>query len=707
MRVSKDVAGYRRAGVWLAGALGVAAIWACAPEGPGSGAQDDGLLGGASLLEESEDAPGDEDVGETGRPAPLATRDGSALSRSADGRWLFVADEDHAALRKLPLPLPTEDGHVESLELPGRPAQVLALRGRALVTLRDPGKLLLVATGGSAMTIASSVDVPADAWGVAVTHDEKTALVTSAWTHRVTAVDLATGAVRWSVDVAREPRGVVVARDGTAYVSHLIGREITVLTGADGDVAPDPKRVDLPAARLRTPRGHALSASLGYALVLSPDDKRLFAPRHALGAQALESWFGTSSVDVLLTRSLEPLAPPRATVEARDLSEGTMNAFMEGAGDVEGAAVLTSPALIQPRAAIYRARTRTVLVAGEGSNTVVEVDALAIDPTLSPVRTWSLGAIEPARTAVDWKDPYARPLASGGAPSGLALDAEERHAYVYCRTTNEIVTIDLEPAATQVVAEAPLRLVDDELSYEAARGRRLFFDATDGVVSGGLACAGCHPDGREDGHVWQEVPDRGFRARPEVYRNGNSFGGVPRQTPMLAGRVKPVGPYGWKAESKTLEDRVRESFGLHRWSGGFTPGPTMDRPKLIAAYLREGLVPPPRDVREPRDEERRGKELFEDPVVGCAVCHVPSRDFTDRVAYDLKRSLSVPGFLPEKDPLFKTPSLLFVGGSAPYFHDGRAGTLEQALFESGGGMGKTGHLSAADRAALVAYVRSL
>jgi hypothetical protein len=369
--------------------------------------------------------------------------------------------------------------------------------------------------------------------------------------------------------------------------------------------------------------------------------------------------------------------------------------------------VLTSPSLIQPRAAIYRARSRTILVAGEGSNTVVELDALAIDPTLSPLRTVSLGEIEPARTEVDWKDPYARPLVSGGAPSGIALDPEERYAFVYCRTTNEIVSIDLEPATTEVVHEAPLRVADDELPLDVARGRRLFFDATDEVVSGGLACAGCHPDGREDGHVWQEVPDQGFRARPQVFRNGSSSGGVPRQTPMLAGRVKALGPYGWKAESKTLEDRVRESFGLHRWFGGFIPGPTMDRPKLIAAYLRDGLVPPPRQEREPTDEERRGKAVFEDPAVGCAVCHVPAREFTDRVAYDLKRSLRVPGFLPETDPLFKTPSLLFVGGSAPYFHDGRAQTLEQALFESGGGMGKTGHLDAADRAALVAYVRSL
>jgi hypothetical protein len=312
----------------VAAVLGVAAVWACTPEGPSADAGDDGLLGGASLLEETEEAV-ESAIAEPEEDAALPSRAGSTLSRSVDGRWLLLADEDHSTLRKVPLPLPTEDGQVESLALPGRPAQALALRGRTLVTLRDPGKLLIVSSAASGMKIASSIDLPADAWGIAVTHDEKTALVTSAWTHQVSAVDLATGTVRWSVDVAREPRGVVIGRDGTAYVSHLVGRELTVLAGADGARAPEPKRVDLPAGRLRAPRGFSLAASLGYALVLSPDEKRLFAPRHALGAQALESWFGTASVDVLLTKTLEPLAPARATVEARDLSETTMNAFLE------------------------------------------------------------------------------------------------------------------------------------------------------------------------------------------------------------------------------------------------------------------------------------------------------------------------------------------------------------------------------------------
>jgi hypothetical protein len=613
------------------------------------------------------------------------------------------------------VPLPEKDGEIASLALPGRPAAALAIHGHVLVTVRDPGALLVVdpdpdASDG-AMKIARSIPVAPDAWGLAVTNDERTALVTSAWSHRVTAVDLATGELKWSVDVGREPRGIVVTKSGEAWVSHLTSRAITRLAHADGASAPEVETVDLPAGRLRAPRSTSLEASLGYALVLSPDESRLFAPRHALGAQALESWFGTASVDVLLTKSKAPLAPERATIEARDLGEFTMQGFVEGAIDVEGAAVLTMPDLVQPRAAIYREKTKTLLVAGEGSNTVIEVDALAIDPTLSQLHSWTLGEREPARTTEEWKDPYARPIATGGAPSAIALSPDERVAYVYCRTTNEIAPIELDGDASSAERPARLRIADDELSYEAARGRRIFFDATDGTVSGGLACAGCHPDGRDDGHVWHELTGdsngTGFRARPNILRRGQSELGKPRQTPMLAGRVNAYGPYGWKSESPTLEDRVRESFGLHRWFGGYIPGATMDRPKLLVAYLREGLVTPPREQHAPTAEELRGKELFEDARVGCAACHVPKYDFTDRVAYALARSAEVPGYLTEEDRRFKTPSLLFIDGTAPYFHDGRAKTLEQALFENGNSMGKTSHLGAEDRAALLAYVRSL
>jgi hypothetical protein len=48
-----------------------------------------------------------------------------------------------------------------------------------------------------------------------------------------------------------------------------------------------------------------------------------------------------------------------------------------------------------------------------------------------------------------------------------------------------------------------------------------------------------------------------------------------------------------------------------------------------------------------------------------------------------------------------------VGGTAPYFHDGRYATLLDVLMASGSQMGHTLHLSRADAEALTAYMETL
>ncbi len=95
---------------------------------------------------------------------------------------------------------------------PTRPGLLLSFR-------RDPDRGLVE---------TARVELPQDAWGVAITPDASTAIVTSAWTHKVTAVDLAAGKVLWSTVVAREPRAVVVRADGrAAYIAHLTGTALT------------------------------------------------------------------------------------------------------------------------------------------------------------------------------------------------------------------------------------------------------------------------------------------------------------------------------------------------------------------------------------------------------------------------------------------------------------------------------------------------
>jgi hypothetical protein len=492
-------------------------------------------------------------------------------------------------------------------------------------------------------------------------------------------------------------------------VSHLAGSSLTVLDlGAASLVA---RELALPPAPARTPLGAKLEASLGYDLVLSPDAESLFVPRHALGAEGVGSWWGSPTVDVLERATEKPVAPwPKARLAARVGVEQVRQSSEWEASP--GQAPAPPLALVQPRAVVYRKATDTLLIAGEGANTLAEVDALAADPSMALVRVHELGGEY---------DPFGGFPDRGGAPSGIALSRDESVAYVYCRSTFDLVRVELA-SGTQRHAH----LADDGLPADAAYGRRLFADARLGVLSGGLGCAACHPEGRDDGYVWREGRlgvggghDEHFTGRRENVKRRMMDGPpversdlYPRQTPMLAGRVRSNGPYGWHAESPDIVQRLLLGTQLHRggWQGlGVQREAGEDIAKLdyLIDYLRSGLLPPPTLVRPLDERETKGKAIFESDQAMCSRCHVPASEFTDRGALPLATLPVRPGFDAEANPAFKTPSLWFIAGSAPYFHDGSRATLEELIAKNYDRMGKTSHLTPDDRAALVAYLRTL
>jgi len=585
---------------------------------------------------------------------------------------------------------------------------VLAFDDRVLVTVRDPGLLLELVEDHGVLREVARTEIANDAWGLAVSADGKTIVVTSAWTHTVTGIDGATLSVRWTRNVAREPRGIAIDHDA-AYVSHLVGTPITKISGIDG-ATPTAVRVELPASPLRATRELAPSASLGYAAVLSPDGAKLFVPREALGAQSKTWFFGLGTVDVLATATLSPVAPARSPSLGGGNWSNQADAF-----DVEAPIPLRAAPFVQPRAAIYRASTRTLLVASEGTNALAELDARALDPSLAPAHVYSLA------TRDDVEAPHRRTIRSGGAPTGIALSRDEKTAYVFCRSTYDLVSVDLDafdPTTPFVATPNPVvHLADDPQGGDVAKGRQIFYDADDDVVSGGVGCAGCHPDGRDDGHTWHELAadekgegdEFGYRSAPVIFKFGESsvHGGRARQTPMLAGRVAAAGPYGWIGESPNIETRVRVGFGLHRWMGGTRSAqPALDRPTQLAAFVRAGLVAPAAAPHEPTDEEKRGEALFRDAKTACATCHAPATEFTNRSLAALGRP-TLPLFDDEKIVPFKTPSLLFVGGTPPYFHDGAVSSLEALVDRNGKSMGDTTALSEDDRHALAAYLRTI
>jgi mono/diheme cytochrome c family protein len=349
-------------------------------------------------------------------------------------------------------------------------------------------------------------------------------------------------------------------------------------------------------------------------------------------------------------------------------------------------------------------------------------------------------------------NPYYDVATKAGAPSGIALSQDEQFAFVYCRSTDDVVAVRLVQGEGQYTAVPPaiVRLASETPDEGFALGRSLFYNATDTVTSGGLACAGCHPDGRDDGYVWHEATFHDGEIKQDInnflasaqsitgpltislapIEGGYGCGSVgafdpvpatiegeadnpralghPRQTPMLAGRAGASGPYGWHGESKDLPARIVAGFGLHRWTRGTgAPENLQARALHLAKFLREGLVAPARSDRPLTGEEQRGKAIFESGETQCARCHVPSSGFTDRMPVPLAQPPAPPGFVKEENTAFKTPSLMYVGNTPPYFHDGRFESLAALIDQNADRMGKTAQLSAEEKKALVAYLETL
>ena len=206
-------------------------------------------------------------------------------------------------------------------------------------------------------------------------------------------------------------------------------------------------------------------------------------------------------------------------------------------------------------------------------------------------------------------------------------------------------------------------------------GRMLFHEAGDSRISSdGLSCAGCHPDGRDDGLVW-------------FFSEGG------RQTPTLSGRL--MRPFNWSGTRATLEANIAQT--VHRLGG---TGLRDEELTALATYLSEGLPVP--DRARPRDDpELRGRDLCAG-AAGCDGCHIPERNFTDGARHGF-----VGDRFPEATHRFDTPSLALVEGTAPYFHDGRFATLRDVLVSHRHRMGHADSLASEDVDALEAYLRTL
>jgi hypothetical protein len=607
------------------------------------------------------------------RPAPLATSGAGgpvALARTHSTTIAYIVDEDTRLLHTVDVDAQRE---LASTPLAGKPGPLLLTAdGRVVVALRDQNALEVFEPAEDVrapLERLCRVETPAEPVGLAATPDGSTLLVTSRWGHALTGFAMADLSRKLSVDLPRDPYAVVTSADGRkAFVSHVAGARMSVV---DLGIAEAKARVvDVGRVDFMEHTDHFPP------MPMAPDGKafssRKSVERHArVGSQAF-ALARTASGRILLPEVLVETGPAggRAGGYGDSLSAPTVLGDVSVV-DEAGESVAVAPLqrgfgpsdCLLPRAAAIDEASGRVLVTCLGIDTVIAYQAGEKHPHSHERRRWKVAA----------------------GPTGIAVDTEARRALVWSQFDGVLSVVALDdpkgaPRKADAADRIPIaRPPAPDLSVDL--GRRLFHSAGGRrIAADGRACASCHPDGRDDALTWSS-PDG------------------PRQTPILLGRLEDTAPYGWTGEKSDLSGHFKRT--IERLSGmGIRP----EERDAIFAYLRSLPSPAPSaDAAGAGDPQvARGATLFHAEATGCSSCHLDDDALTDHASHDV-----VSRTLFDVTPKFDTPSLRFIGRSAPYFHDGRYPTLLALLKGVDGTMGHTGHLSEAELRDLSAYLETL
>lgn len=264
----------------------------------------------------------------------------------------------------------------------------------------------------------------------------------------------------------------------------------------------------------------------------------------------------------------------------------------------------------------------------------------------------------------------------GAYPTGLLVEGDT--LYVYAWLDRVVRAYDVSDLSTEPepLWEAPTLTVEP-LADEVLQGKQIFHDAADVRItrSGYIACAHCHPDGRDDGLTWD------FTDRGEGLRN----------TTSLEGRAgTAMGPLHWTANFDEIQDFENDIRGPFAGEGFLSEADwtacsdTLGTEKAgrsveldaLAAYVATLDATPP----SPHTTPEGGELAFE--AAGCADCHPAPlyTDSPDRVRHDVGTLSAASGArLGGALDGLDTPTLLGAWATAPYLHDGSAADLQAAI----------------------------
>lgn len=284
----------------------------------------------------------------------------------------------------------------------------------------------------------------------------------------------------------------------------------------------------------------------------------------------------------------------------------------------------------------------------------------------------------------------------GKKPVSLHLAPETRRAYILNSLSYTISEIDMD-SYTLIEEHAYSQAnVSDEIQL----GMEVFFLSVDTRASKDrwVTCAICHPDGKQDGLIWQQ-------------------GLGPRNSTTMEG-IKHTGQLHWSGNRDEIQD-FEHTFRNLMGGTGFLISPPSElglssrglSSELDALEAFVFSMPFAKTLKtsfQDLSAVARGKQVFESNDTACSSCHA-GEHFTKSISGEQLQDDV--GTRTRTDDLvevgaYDTPSLKGLAFSAPYLHDGSAKTLAE-VFNDSDRHGNTSHLSGAQMDDLLDYLMSL
>ena len=603
----------------------------------------------------------------------LGSTEGQALVSSSDAKALFVVNAVENMITRVQL----ADRSTTFIPLEGEPSRITRANGLILVSLRTARQIALFQETDSSLEEVGRIDVGAEPVGIVAQKDGSAFYVASSMSGLVQEFDPNTGDELRTWTIPGQPRSLVLHPSGEAlYVASTFGGMVHWIDLASGEVSP----LAFMERQIFSPRtGELLPATVRITgdMGISPDGSQLGIPMAYINAQ-------TSIPDG--TNTNDSNSEPRPPEEGEGYSKRVNPAvvLVDLSDDGSPKPNEETPMDLGLREPSYLSSIRFSPDGALVAATMEGVNSVVLLPT-------SANHGPPLREVGFSSSPVAVVHTDAGPSSVLFTSDDEIEIYAFLdrtignaniqNTRREFVTMpspgsDL-PSGFQLdegKAVSSITVAQSDLPEEVELGRRLFYAANDPKVSrpgSAISCATCHFEGRTDGLSWPF--DRGLR-----------------QTPSLAGLVSIRAPVGWAGQQETVAlDAMNTSQSL---MGGLDL--QMHDAEAIAAYI---------DWSRPVDlplagtldaQARRGQAIFNRPDVGCGDCHGGAL-LSDGEKHDLLGFVGV-----------KTPSLVGVSATAPYFHDGSAATLREVVLRTDE-KGFSADLSDSEIDDLVHYLRTL